>query len=196
MPSVKKACITSICIALCYVLPLGFHALALGAAFSPIHLPVLLCGLVCGWPYGLFCGVAGPVLSSLLSGMPAAVQLCYMVPELCVYGFLSGLLFQLIRSGRTILDLYAALLPAMLLGRIAGGVAQALFYLSTARGYSLALWASGYLLGTLPGAILQLLVLPGLVALLTKAHLIPARPARTRDDSLRLFDTRKKEGLP
>ena len=195
MSSTKRACLTAVCIALCYVLPLGFHALALGAAFSPIHLPVLLCGLVCGWPYGLFCGAAGPVLSSLLSGMPAAVQLSYMVPELCVYGFLSGLLFQLIRSGRTILDLYAALLPAMLLGRIAGGVAQALFYLSTARGYSLALWASGYLLGTLPGAILQLLVLPALVLLLTKAGLIPARLPRRHEDALRLFEPRKKEEI-
>lgn len=175
MSSVKKACICSFCAALCYVLPLAFHAMALGAVFSPMHLPVLLCGLLCGWPYGAFCGVAGPVISCVLSGMPSPVQLVYMAPELCVYGLTAGLGMRLIRTGNTGIDLYLSLLPAMLLGRVAGGAAQALFYLSTARSYSIALWAGSYVVGTLPGAALQLIVLPALVLGLTRARLIPAR---------------------
>ena len=63
----------------------------------------------------------------------------------------------------------------MLLGRVVGGVAQALFYLSTARSYSAALWVSSYVVGTLPGAVLQLIVLPALTLGLTRARLIPAR---------------------
>lgn len=175
MSSVKKACICSFCIALSYVLPLTFHALALGSVFSPMHIPVLLCGLICGWPFGMFCGIAGPVISSLLSGMPSAVQLVYMVPELCAYGLFAGLILKLVRTGRLYADLYLALVPAMLLGRVVGGGARALFYLSTAQNYSVALWASAYVAETLPGAILQLLVLPPLVLALMKARLIPAR---------------------
>ena len=175
MSSVKRATVTAICMALCYVLPLAFHAVGLGAALSPLHIPVFLCGLLCGWPYGLFCGIAGPLISSLLGGMPAAVQLIYMIPELAVYGFAAGLLFAKIRSGKLLPDLYLALIPAMLLGRIIGGAAHAIFYASTARSYSLALWASGYLLGTLPGAILHLILVPLLAFALSRSGLIPKR---------------------
>jgi thiamine transporter ThiT len=174
MSAVKKACICSFCVALCYVLPTVFHMLALGSAFSPMHIPVLLCGLVCGWPYGAFCGIAGPILSSL-TGMPSAVQLLYMVPELCAYGLFAGLFAQYLRTGQTILDLELSLLPAMLLGRVVGGLARALFYLSAAQRWSVALWASSYLLGTLPGAILHLTLIPVLVTVLMKSGLIPPR---------------------
>lgn len=175
MSSVKKACICSFCAALCYVLPVAFHAMGLGMVFSPMHLPVLLCGLLCGWPYGAFCGIAGPVISCVLSGMPSPTQLVYMAPELCAYGLAAGLGMGLIRTGKTGIDLYLSLLPAMLLGRVVGGVAQALFYLSTARSYSAALWVSSYVVGTLPGAVFQLIVLPALTLGLTRARLIPAR---------------------
>ena len=176
MSSTKKLCICAVCIALCYALPMAFHPLALGTALSPMHIPVLLCGLLCGWPYGLVCGVVGPLLSSALSGMPPAAMLLYMVPELAVYGLSAGVLMRLIRTGRTAADLYLALVPAMLLGRVAGGIAHALFF-SPDQPYSLALWVSGYLVGTAPGIILHLVILPVLVLALMKARLVPARYA-------------------
>ena len=175
MSRVKKICICAICTALCYVLPLAFHGLALGTALSPMHLPVLLCGLICGWPYGAFCGVVGPILSSILSSMPPAPMLVSMIPELCAYGLFSGLLLEFIRTGRTIADLYLALIPAMVLGRVVGGIAQAVFDLSSARPYSIAIWATSYVVGTLPAIVLQLILLPALVLVLARAGLIPAR---------------------
>lgn len=180
MSTVKKITITSFCVALCYVLPLAFHAFGLGMAFSPMHLPVLLCGLLCGWPYGAFCGLAGPIISSLLSGMPAAPMLIHMVPELVTYGLMTGLIFDHLHTGRLTADLYLALLPAMVLGRVVGGLCQAAVYLSSARAYSLALWAGSYLAGTAPGALLQLITLPTLVFVLTKARLIPIRYPSTQ----------------
>ena len=179
MTAVKKTCICAICIALCYVLPLAFHALPLGSVLSPMHLPVLLCGLVCGWPYGLFCGALGPVLSFLLSNMPPVPVLIPMIPELAVYGLAAGLGMRFIRTGRTLPDLYCSLIPALLLGRVAGGVAKVLFYLSTAESYTFALWVSSYITGTLPAIVLQLVLLPALVWGLMRAGLIPARyPAK------------------
>lgn len=175
MSNVKKICICAFCTALCYVLPMAFHALQLGRALSPMHLPVLLCGLLCGWPYGALCGIVGPVLSSALSWMPGPVGLISMVPELCVYGLATGLGMKLIHTGHTAADLYLSLVPAMVLGRIVGGIAQALFYLSTAQSYSVALWAGSYLVGTLPAVVLQLILLPALVAGLMRAGLVPAR---------------------
>ena len=67
--SAKNLAFCALCIALCVVLPMAFHAIAnAGPIFLPMHIPVLLCGLACGWPYGLVCGVLGPVLSGVLTG--------------------------------------------------------------------------------------------------------------------------------
>ena len=173
--SIKQLCICGICIALCYVLPLAFHAVGAGSVFSPMHIPVLLCGLVCGGGYGMFCGLAGPLLSSLLSGMPGVTGLIFMVPELMVYGLAAGVCVTLIRTGKTVADLYIALVIAMILGRIAGGIAQALFFLGNGQPFGIAAWISGYFVGSLPGIVAHLVVIPALVLVLMGAGVIPAR---------------------
>lgn len=178
MSNVKKLCICALCIALCAILPTAFHSFGLGMALSPMHLPVLLCGLVCGGGLGAVCGAVGPVLSSVLTGMPGSSQLLHMVPELVVYGLCAGLFLKLWRTGSLYADLYLALVPAMLLGRVAGGTVQALEYLGGTESYSIAMWIGSYFVGTMPGAVLQLLVLPTLVVVLGKAGLIPARYPR------------------
>lgn len=176
MSSVKTASVCGICIALCYVLPLAFHALGLGSVFSPMHIPVLLCGLICGPFYGGFCGVAGPVLSSVLSAMPSPTGLITMVPELLAYGIISGLLARRIRTGKLIFDLYLALVPAMVLGRVVGGIAQALFvrFLTTGQVFSLSIWATSYFVVSLPGILVHLILLPLLVTTLVAARIIPS----------------------
>ena len=181
MSSVKTACICAICIALCYVLPVAFHTFGLGTAFSPLHIPVLLCGLICGGFYGAFCGIAGPILSSVLSGMPPATGLISMVPELLVYGLVSGLLMKRIRTGKLSLDLYISLICAMLLGRVAGGIAKALFLrlMATGEPFGITLWVSSYFVGTFPGIVAHLILLPILVAALMKARVIPDRYPKT-----------------
>ena len=56
--SAKNLAFCALCIALCVVLPMAFHAIAnAGPIFLPMHIPVLLCGLACGWPYGLVSGL-------------------------------------------------------------------------------------------------------------------------------------------
>jgi len=177
MSRIKKACICAICIALCYVLPMALHSLGLGSVLSPMHIPVLLCGLVCGGFYGLFCGIAGPVLSSVLSGMPPAAMLVTMIPELMIYGLFTGLMMKWVRSGKLLPDVYISLLVAMVLGRIAGGIAKALFIavMATGDAFSIGIWATSYFVGTLPGIVAHLIVLPLLITVLTKTKVIPAR---------------------
>lgn len=175
MSSVKRATITAVCIALCYVLPLVFHAIGAGSVFSPMHIPVLLCGLICGSGYGLFCGIAGPVLSCVLSGMPSATQLIYFVPELMIYGFVTGLMMKLVHTKKLIPDLYIGLIAAMVSGRIVGGIAQALFYLGSGQTFTLTTIAAGYFVTTLPGIVCHLIVIPILMTVLMKARLIPNR---------------------
>lgn len=98
-----------------------------------------------------------------------------MIPELCVYGLASGLLIKRINTRHIYVDLYLALIPAMLLGRMIGGVARAIFYFATSQTYSLMLWASAYFFKSIPGIILHLMVIPTLVVILMKVRLIPMR---------------------
>ena len=52
----KKLVSCALCIALGVLLPMAFHVIPnAGSIFLPMHIPVLICGLFCGWPYGLAC---------------------------------------------------------------------------------------------------------------------------------------------
>lgn len=62
MSPIVKCAVTAVCMALCVVLPIALHAIPnAGTLISPMHLPVLLCGMICGWHYGLACGLMGPL---------------------------------------------------------------------------------------------------------------------------------------
>ena len=174
MSVVKKSIITAVCIALCYVVPLLFHGVQnAGRVFLPMHLPVFLCGLICGWQYGLLCGLAGPALSSLLTSMPPVAMLPSMMLELAVYGCVSGLMMRFIRTKNTYADLYISLIAALLCGRVVAGLMQALIFSKGA--YSMTAWVSGYVVTSWPGTLIQLVLLPSVVFALMKAHLIPER---------------------
>ena len=174
MSSVKKSTLCALCIALCIVLPVAFHALGVGAVFLPMHIPVFLCALTCGWAYGMFCGAAGCALSSLLTGMPTVTGLPAMAAELAIYGLITGLLYRFIRTKNAYADLLISVIAAMILGRVAAGAINALIF---ARGvtYSLAMWVSAYLFTSWPGTVLILISVPALIAALMRAGLIPER---------------------
>lgn len=175
--SVKSVCICAICIALCYVLPIAFHSLGLGSVLSPMHIPVLLCGLACGGVYGLLCGILGPVLASLLSGMPPVTGLITMLPELMVYGLVSGIMMQKVRTGKLLPDVYISLVATMILGRIVGGIAKALFvtFIAANQVFSLEIWITSYFVTAFPGIVLHLVLVPVLLTTLVKARVLPAR---------------------
>lgn len=174
MTHIKKLSLTALCAALCVVLPIAFHLIPEGGSlFSPMHIPVLLCGLCCGGAWGLACGIIGPLLSSLITGMPGAAYLPPMLVELAFYGLVSGCGMRLIRTGRLYADIYISLAAAMLLGRVAAGAFMGLIFM--AGEYSLAVWASGYFLGSVPGIVAHLIIIPALYAALSKAGLVKRR---------------------
>ncbi len=171
----KRLCISAVCIALCCIVPMAFHSVGLGSAFCPMHIPVLLCGLICGGWYGILCGVLGPILSSIITGMPAAAMLVSMVPEIAVYGLMTGLLMKHVKTGKLFADLYICLTAAMLAGRVIGGIAKTLFYMGTGQAFGFGMWITGYFVTSLPGIICHLVLVPLLYYTLMKAKLIPQR---------------------
>lgn len=180
MSNVKKSIITAVCIALCYVIPLMFHGIQnAGNIFCPMHIPVFICGLICGWQYGLLCGIAGPALSSALSGMPPVAILPSMMVELAVYGTAAGLMMKLVRTKSTYADLYISLIVAIVCGRVLAGLAKALIF---ARGsYSMSAWIAGSVVTSWPGTVIQLVFIPTIVFALMKSHLIPERYPKIED---------------
>ena len=174
MKKLKKLTVTALCLALCVVLPLAFHLIPEGGSlFSPMHIPVLICGLACGPVWGLICGVLGPVLSSFITGMPNAAYLPPMMVELAAYGLITGVMMHFVRTGRLYPDLYISLGTAMLLGRVLAGLARGFIF---ARGaFTIGLWASSYFVGSLPGIAAHLIIVPALTHALMKAGHIERR---------------------
>ena len=174
MSAVKRSILTAVCIALCVVLPQAFHAIPnAGQIYLPMHIPVLLCGLVCGWPYGLLCGLAGPALSSLFTGMPPVTMLPSMMVECAVYGAVTGLAMKFFRTGRLYPDLYVSMLLAMILGRVVSGISKALIF--TPGQVTMTAWVTGSFVTGLPGIIIHLVLIPTIVFALMRARLIPDR---------------------
>lgn len=162
---------TALCVALCAVLPMAVHSVPnAGSVILPMHIPVLLCGLACGPLWGLACGVLGPIVSSITTGMPGPAYLPSMILELAAYGLVAGLIIRLVRTGKPIVDLYIALLVAMLAGRVLYGVMNALIFRAGA--YSLPVWLTSAFVTGLPGIAIQLVLLPGVVVGLRKARLL------------------------
>ena len=171
MTNTKKAIICAIMIAMCVVLPQFFHAIPnAGSIYCPMHIPVLLCGLIAGWPYGLLCGLVGPLLSSLITGMPGMGYLPQMMIELACYGLFSGLFMSLLKKLNLTVKVYVSLVLAMLLGRVIAGIFNALIF--AAGQYSILAWTTSYFVTCLPGIIIQIIVVPLIYFALKKAKLI------------------------
>ncbi len=165
--------LSAVCVALCVVLPMAFHAFPNGGSiFLPMHIPVLLCGMLCSWPYGLICGILGPAISSLLTGMPPMAMLPAMMVECAAYGCISGLMLCFVRTKKTYLDLYISMSVAMLAGRVIAGFAKAWIF---APGTPIFAWVSTSLVTGIPGIVIQFVLLPSIVYALMRAKLMPTR---------------------
>jgi niacin transporter len=89
-----------------------------------MHIPVLLCGLICGPLPGAFLGAILPVLNTALTGMPAVYPtLPLMTVELAIYGLVSGFMQTKTPLGNKKWGIYPSLIIAMLAGRAVYGLA-------------------------------------------------------------------------
>ena len=160
-------------LALCMVLPLLTGQIPeIGSRLSPMHIPVLLCGFICGWPYGLAVGLIAPLMRTLIFGMPPLFPVsAAMVFELGAYGLASGLLYKLLP--KKLPSIYAALIVSMLVGRIVWGGAMASFALLGIRGmmFPFSAFIAGAFTNAVPGIILHIILIPPLVAALKRARL-------------------------
>lgn len=174
MSETKKLSFSAIMLAVGILLPMAFHAIPNGGAtFAPMHLPVFITGFICGPMYGALVGLICPLLSFLFTGMPTVAFLPNMMAELLVYGTTSGVFFRIIKTGKFLPDVYITLIFSMLSGRIVGGlVAYLLFVGGTRPQYSWALFFTGYFVTCWPAILIQILLIPAVVAVAKRYRFI------------------------
>lgn len=167
MNKTKLLTLSSMFLALGIIMPQAFHTIPnAGNIFLPMHIPVLLCGFICGPLYGLIVGILTPTISHLIFSMPTSMILSQMIIELGIYGFSSGLLCNLIRIQNELIKNYFVLVLSMLLGRFIYGIANALIF--KVGSYSFSLWISVAFVTSIPGILIQLILVPFLVKTLNK----------------------------
>lgn len=135
---------------------------AIGNMLLPMHIPVLLCGFICGAPYGAIVGFILPLLRSFLFGAPVIMPVASaMSIELLFYGMLSGILYKRFRSTR--FGIYLTLIPTMIIGRIAWGVTEIILFSFLGNPFTWKIFVTQGFINAVPGIILQLFLIPAVV---------------------------------
>lgn len=170
----QKLTLSAIFIAVGLVLPFFTGQVPqIGNMLLPMHLPVFLCGLICGWPYGLAVGMILPLLRSFAFGMPPLYPIALaMTFELAAYGFVSGFLYGRSRW-QCMIALYRSLIAAMLCGRIVWGIAEVILLGIGGNAFTWQMFVAGAVLNAVPGIILQLVLIPAVMVSLHRTGLVP-----------------------
>ena len=171
--NLKTLVLAALFLALALVLPfLTGQIPEIGSMLCPMHIPALLCGFFCGWPWGLAVGLIAPVLRSLLFSMPPMYPMAVcMAFELATYGAVSGYLYGKLPHKKS--SIYVSLLSAMVAGRLVWGLARFLCSGLDVSAFGLSAFWSGAVATAIPGIIVQILLIPVLVMALEKYN--PAR---------------------
>lgn len=159
---INRLVYASLFLALALVLPfLTGQIPQIGAMLTPMHFPVLLCGFLCGWQWGIAVGFAAPLLRSVLFGMPVMYPMAVcMALELATYAAVAGMLYRVFPKKRRFL--YVSLIISMILGRLVWGLARFLCAGLDISTFGLSAFWTGAVAMSVPG-ILQLLIVPVLV---------------------------------
>ena len=158
--------VSGLCLALAVVLPLLTGQLReTGKMLCPMHFPVILCGFVCGFPWGAIVGIVAPLFRSLIFGMPSLYPTAIaMSAELFTYGLLTALLSRALPYKT--LYIYVTLLVSMIAGRLVSGAVQLTLVGFDVSKYPLATFISAAVTSCVPGIILQIVIIPPLVKLI------------------------------
>jgi len=158
-----KLILASLFLSLAYVMPfLTGQIPEIGSKLCPMHIPVLLCGFICGWPWGLAVGFSVPLFRSLTLGMPPLfpTSLC-MAFELAAYGAISGFMHKLLPHKKPYI--YLSLLTAMIVGRLIWGAAMFIFLGLNGGNFTFAAFLAGAVTNAIPGIIVQIILIPVIV---------------------------------
>lgn len=172
--NIRKLTITAMFMAIGLTLPfLTGQIPQIGNMLLPMHIPVFLCALICGWKFGVPMAFVLPLFRNLLfKAPPLYPNALAMAFELAAYAFVAGFLYERSRW-RCVRALYRCLLAAMIAGRLVWGAAELILLGAKGGVFTIeAFWADAFL-NAFPGIILQLIFIPAVMIALDKAKLVP-----------------------
>ena len=174
--NVKKLTLTAMFLAIGLLLPfLTGQIQQIGSMLLPMHLPVFLCALICGWRWGVPMAVILPLLRSLIFGMPPLYPTALaMAFELAAYAFIAGFLFERAKK-QGIVSLYVSIVAAMIGGRIVWGIVQVILLGLAGNPFTFEAFLAGAILNAIPGIIVQLILIPVIMIALDRTKLVPFR---------------------
>jgi LytS/YehU family sensor histidine kinase len=169
---IRSYILTAAFVMLAVFVPWVFHQFHLaGPTFLPMHIFVLIAGLLFGWRAGLLVGLFTPLVSYFVSGLPALNVLPQVVIEVSAYGLVAGMLRE-----KYNLRIIWSLLGAIIGGRMALLLAISIIYFIGGQSYSplgseanpLASFWSTVKQGW-PGLVIQLAFIPAIIWLVGKS---------------------------
>lgn len=168
----KNLVLSGFFIALGLILPFFTAQIpSIGNKLLPMHIPVLLCGFILGWKYGLIVGFIVPIFRSILFGMPPMFPTAFaMAFELATYGLLSGLLYKTLSKNKG--NIFISLVTAMIGGRIIWGIVSYFLYGINDTVFNMEIFASGAFIDAIPGMIIQLIIIPLIISSLERTRVI------------------------
>ncbi|NLY71645.1 MAG: ECF transporter S component [Clostridiales bacterium] len=171
MKSSKQLVLSALFLALGLLLPfLTGQIPSLGNKLLPMHIPILLCGFICGKRYGLIVGFITPLLRSFLLTTPPPFIAVTMAFELATYGFVAGLIYNLLPKNK--IYIYVSLIISMLVGRIVWGIASAIVFGSIGMEFNWELFVAGGFINAIPGIIIQIILIPILVMAINRERMV------------------------
>lgn len=174
--SIKNLTLSAMFVAIGVLLPfLTGQIQQIGNMLLPMHIPVFLCGLICGWEYGAAIGFILPLLRSFLFIMPPLYpNAVAMSVELLTYGLVAGLLYSHSRW-QCVIALYRSLIIAMIAGRVVWGITEIILLGIGGNTFTWEAFIAGALLNSIPGIILQLILIPAVMVALNRTGLVKFR---------------------
>ena len=171
--NIKNMTLAAMFLALGLVLPMLTGQIPqIGNMLLPMHIPVFLCGLICGWQWGGVVGFIVPLLRSAIFGVPIFFPTATaMAFELMTYGLVVGLLYS-ISKWQCIRALYRCLIIAILAGRAVWGIVQAFQLGLSGSGLTWKIFMTEAFVNAIPGILVQLILIPTIMVALNRTGMV------------------------
>lgn len=165
----KELVLSGVLLGVGLLLPMVFHMFSMtGPIFLPMHIPVLIGGILLPPSLALALGIITPVVSSILTGMPVAFPMAIIMAfELGTYGLTASIATRKLK-----LNPLLSLIIAMIDGRIAAGLVVAVLVQLFGLQMNPIMFVKGAIITGLPGLLIQIVFIPTLIYAIKKVTTI------------------------
>ena len=167
--STNQITLISLFLALCVIVPVIFHFIGAGAMFLPMFLPILLAGFLIEFPFAILVGLLGPWISALITGMPPLFPTALIMS---VEGLTTVAIVSYLYHKKN-LSFWICLISGIIMERVSLVIMG--FTFAPLLGLPGELFSLFKLTESLPGLLLQLILIPIILKMLWKFQILPKK---------------------